>query len=222
MTRQRLLVLYCGPGGCTKGFQAAGFHVTGVDVDEQPNYCGDEFVQDDALLYLARLIMEDRVGEFAGIHASPPCQAYVGLSRREHPDLVGGTRHLLRMTGLPYSIENVEGAPLRDAAKLCGSYFGRDLRRHRLFESNFALLSTPCSHHWQTDRYPNADLKGRPLVGVVANYGHTRYKGDFEDRKRAMGIDWMTVDELAEAVPPCFTEYIGKQLLFHLKARAAA
>jgi DNA (cytosine-5)-methyltransferase 1 len=31
--------------------------------------------------------------------------------------------------------------------------------------------------------------------------------------QEAMGIDWMTKGEINEAIPPAYTEFIGKQLL---------
>src|SRR5215472_2155359 len=114
MTRPRLLDLFCGAGGATKGYQRAGFHVTGVDIEPQPRYCGDEFIQADALEVLADL---EFLAGFDVIHASPPCQAYSRTQRfhnvrHDHPDLLPPTRARLIASGLPYVIENVEGAPL--------------------------------------------------------------------------------------------------------------
>jgi DNA (cytosine-5)-methyltransferase 1 len=88
------------------------------------------------------------------IHASPPCQAHSTLGSlwkdREHPDLVAPTRELLKASGLPYVIENVVGAPLENPVMLCGSTFGlgangRQLRRHRLFESNVPIMASRAS-----------------------------------------------------------------------------
>jgi DNA (cytosine-5)-methyltransferase 1 len=201
--RPKLLDLFCGAGGCSMGYHRAGFDVVGVDIKPQPHY-PFEFIHADALATLKQL--SDR---FDAIHASPPCQAYSTLQAMhkgiERADWV---------------IENVVGAPLRFAARLCGSSFGlgatvrtgkfHQLRRHRLFESNFLMMSPPCQH------------KGRP-VGV---YGHgggnanrstkkgvNGFTGSSSERREAMGIDWMTRGELSQAIPPAYTEYIGQQLL---------
>jgi DNA (cytosine-5)-methyltransferase 1 len=215
MDRPRLLDLFCGAGGCTAGYQRAGFYVVGVDLKPQPNYCGDEFVQADALSFL-RTVIEDGClfGEpLDAIHASPPCQASSTLRHlwpdREHPELIPPTRELLIETGLPYVIENVVGAKLIEPFVLCGSMFGnqangRQLRRHRLFETNFPVMVPQCQH------------RGQP-VGV---YGHggggsmTRgYKGSKAEYQEAMEMPWATKAEIAQAIPPSYTNFIGKQLL---------
>jgi DNA (cytosine-5)-methyltransferase 1 len=215
VSRPRLLDLFCGAGGAAVGYHRAGFDVVGVDIVPQPHY-PFEFVQDDALVYLS-----ERDGlhlPFDAIHASPPCQAYSSLTGRWarqhlHPDLVAVTRELLQATGLPYVIENVEGAPLENPARLCGSWFGLDLHRHRLFETNWALMSTPCSHHWQRPRFRSLDKRQKIPAAVVGVHGHLNYAGERELREQAMGIDWMTPAELVEAIPPAYTELIGHQLL---------
>jgi DNA (cytosine-5)-methyltransferase 1 len=45
-----------------------------------------------------------------------------------------------------------------------------------------------------------------------------------EHAREAMGIDWMTLAELCQAIPPAYTQFIGKQLLAQLGSpeRAAA
>lgn len=142
-TAPKLLDLYCCQGGATRGYQLAGFDVTGVDLDPQPRYCGNTFHQSDALTFL-RTNMTWIRSEFAAVSASPPCQKFTNAQRiqgREHPDLIAPTRDLLIELGLPYVIENVEGAPLRDPVTLCGTTFGLRTYRHRLFETGngFAL-----------------------------------------------------------------------------------
>jgi DNA (cytosine-5)-methyltransferase 1 len=133
------------PGGCSVGYARAGFDVVGVDLKPQKNY-PFEFVQADALQYLA-----DHGQEFDAIHASPPCQHYSAatrdVNRENHPDLVAECRELLERSGKPWVIENVMGAPLSGfSAVMCGSMFGMKVRRHRLFETSFLMLSPPCNH----------------------------------------------------------------------------
>src|SRR5690348_3701176 len=137
-SRPRLLDLFCGAGGCAAGYQDAGFYVVGVDKEPQPNYCGDVFIQTDALEILA----EWHFDAFDAIHASPPCQRYslaqnASKNADAHPDLVEPVREALQATGLPYVIENVPGAPLLDPITLCGKSFGLNVKRHRLFETNW-------------------------------------------------------------------------------------
>jgi DNA (cytosine-5)-methyltransferase 1 len=208
--------LMCLAGGATKGYQRAGFHVVGVDLVASPNYCGDEFIRADALsVDLSRADV---------IHVSPPCQTYSTQTavRSRHPELITPVRELLATTGLPYVIENVEAArwAMRDPIRLCGSSFGLDLRRHRLFESNMTLTAPPCDHVWQTPRFRSLDhemVKAGRLASVVGVHGHINYVGESELRQRAMGIDWMTNAELVEAIPPDYTEHIGHQLMEGLK-----
>lgn len=201
--RPRLLDLFCGAGGAAMGYHRAGFDVIGVDINPQPNY-PFEFVQGDAL---------DPVnwGRAAAIHASPPCQRYSTITARhgrqdEHPDLIPRTRFLLEATGVPYVIENVEGAPLHHPVRLCGSMFGLQVRRHRLFEANVSLTQLECDHRSQG-----------PVVGVYGNTGGSSKRdgvtfGKVEDWKRAMDIDWMKAVELAQSIPPAYTDFIGRQL----------
>lgn len=216
MNRPRLLDLYCSEGGATRGYQLAGFEVTGVDIDQQPNYIGERFVQADAIEYVRA-----HGHEYDAIHASPPCQRYSTITsesaRDNWPDLIAPTREELREVGLPYVIENVEGAKseLIDPMLLCGSSFGLRVRRHRYFESNLWLMSVPCDHENQ----------GRP-VGVYGSHGEPngefmrpnggrrgRKARDLEDARDAMGMPWASWHGCAEAIPPAFSAYIGAQLL---------
>jgi DNA (cytosine-5)-methyltransferase 1 len=206
------------------GYHRAGFDVVGVDIRPQPNY-PFEFVEDDALGVLAELSMYR--SEYDAIHASPPCQAYSMYSRNlgvahKHPDYIAEVRSLLLATALPYVIENVKGSPLLNPVVLCATQFGlgtgeMELHRHRLFELNWDMgcLVAPCSR------------RKRLSIGV---YGHGTPQWHRQmlgrnvlaaEWREAMGIDWMTKDELAEAIPPAYTELIGHQLLQHLKAVAA-
>ena len=221
VTRPLLLDLFSGAGGCSVGYHRAGFDVVGVDIEPQPNYPFAAFYECDALAALHAL---DAFGDVAAIHASPPCQAYTTLRTlqgdREYPDLLGPTRELLGATGLPYVIENVVGAPMRNPIQLCGSSFGLRIRRHRLFETNWPLMSLPCAHYWQQDKiFPALNGQDRKrggrsgIVGVYGNGGDKRA----DLWPEAMGIDWMSRQELTQAIPPAYTEFIGEQLLAHVR-----
>jgi DNA (cytosine-5)-methyltransferase 1 len=217
VTRPRLLDLFCGAGGAAMGYHRAGFDIVGVDIVHQPNY-PFTFHQADALEYLSDLIP----GKFDAVHASPPCQSFTAYRRKGYGvgdgylNLIPDTRHWLLVGGLPYVIENVPGSPLLDPVMLCGSSFELDVRRHRLFESNIPLHVPGCDHSWQTPRFPPAtnrtNLRSTVEVGV--------WRIPLDVQQQAMGIDWMTLTELSEAIPPAYTEHIGRQLIDALKAAA--
>lgn len=207
------------------GYSRAGFEVVGVDIKPQKNY-PFRFILGDALGLVADPAFMGS-WDFDAIHASPPCQAHSWLSRNRgyaerHQDYIPETRRLLRATGLPYVIENVEGAPLIDPVTICGSSLGLDVRRHRLFEMNFAILVPSCVHGWQTPRFRSLDKRQKSLATVVGVHGHMNYGGERELREKAMEIDWMTPQELVEAIPPVYTELIGAQLLQHIQSERAA
>ncbi len=207
----RLLDLFSGAGGCAVGYHRAGFtEIVGVDIKPQPRY-PFQFVQGDALEYLAA-----HGREFDAIHASPPCQGFSAMTakhaKKNHPDLVGPAREFLIKTGKPYIIENVPGAPLRTPVILCGTFFGLRVLRHRLFESNVFLFAPA-----QSCTHPPRGAVGR------AGYADNKKVGDWISvaghhpnlaaSSFAMGIDWMNKDEISQAIPPAYTEYIGRQLL---------
>lgn len=216
--KPRLLDMFCGAGGCTKGYQRAGFEVVGVDINPQPNYCGDEFFQKNALYWV-------EVGEFFGfdaIHASPPCQSFTAYKRTgnvgEYPNLIPETRKILQATGLPYVIENVPGAPLENPVQLCGTAFGLDIQRHRLFETNFPLMAPPCSHGRNAARFAQATNRKNKRRTVEVGV----WRIPLAEQQRAMGIDWMELEELSEAIPPAYTEHIGSYLMAHIRQAEAA
>lgn len=216
-TVRRVLDLFCGAGGASRGYVDAGFEIIGVDIDPQPNY-PYAFVQMDVMLLLPEFIESARVD---AIHASPPCQRYTPGARRHgtqdsHPDLVDPTRELLVASGLPYIIENVVQAPLVDPVILCGTMFGLGVFRHRGFESNIPLRVPAHRKH-----------KGRigdgKYVTVAGHAGGSSTRdgwtnGSTADWVRAMRIDWMTGREMAESIPPAYTRYLGQQLLAYLDA----
>lgn len=231
--RPRLLDLFCGAGGAGKGYADAGFDVVGVDIEPQPNY-PFEFYEHDAVSLL-KLMLDGPVGfsEFDAIHASPPCQSFTKYRNAgnvgEYPDLIEPVRELLNATGLPWVMENVEGAPLRGPVLICGSMFDppKDFRRHRLFEANWDLQPPvwPCRHKLQgPDRFPGGRSKARTGSnrGLVRN---TVEIGTWDiplaRQQEAMGMDWSTLRELSEAIPPAYTEHIGGYLLAELRAKEA-
>lgn len=195
----------------------------GVDINPQPNYCGNDFIQADALDFLAETL--DRFAPFNycdAIHASPPCQRWSSKTRDKsaHPDLITPLRPMLEeiaSEGVPYVIENVRGAPLRNPVRLCGSSFGLGVRRHRLFEASFELHALPCIHGWQKPRYPLYDHGKHYMSGIVHVFGTGGGKGR-EHWPEAMGIDWMAPSEMTEAIPPAYTRFVGAQLRAHLEA----
>ena len=207
--RPRLLDLFCGAGGASAGYHAAGFDVVGVDIRPQPDY-PYPFVQGDALTV-------DLSG-YDVIAASPPCQRYSAATpadrRGDHPDLIEPVRRRLveAVTGgriLAYVIENVPGAPLHDPILVCGDTLRLGVRRHRLFESNVLLTGTGCYHDRSTPPVPvygSYGQRGRnPVDGVTSP--------STDAARAAMGIDWMPWPALTQAIPPAYTWWIGVQLM---------
>jgi DNA (cytosine-5)-methyltransferase 1 len=217
------------------GYHRAGFdEIVGVDIEPQPRY-PFTFVQADAIEYVAA-----HGHEFDAIHASPPCQRYSTMTNgrwqdrvEEHPDLIAPTRRALVATGKPFVIENVEGArgELVNPILLCGTMFGlqtkhgSQLRRHRYFECPWLFtLVPPCQHNNGSaigvyGGGQNPSRKKIPAtIGVWGHAGGSSERDGLiqfgtQDRRDAMGIDWMTGNELSEAIPPAYTEYIGRHLL---------
>jgi DNA (cytosine-5)-methyltransferase 1 len=198
----------------------------GVDISQQPRY-PFPFIQADALDVLA-----DRtfVAKFDAIHASPPCQDYsvtASLHTAEYPRLIAPVRDLLREIGTPYIIENVEGArpDMHNPVRLCGSSFGLGVRRHRLFETSFPVMFPPeCAHYAQPEPVDVTGTGGRRQGGRDRDRhpggGDSRKPLNLAHAREVMGIDWMTRHELAEAIPPAMTEWIGTQLLEHMEVAA--
>lgn len=201
----RLLDLYCCAGGASMGYHRAGFEVVGVDIRAQKHY-PFEFHQADALEFLAA-----HGRDFDAIAASPPCQVHSRAQRirnREHPELIVPTRELLNQIGKPWIIENVVGAPLIDPIMLCGASFP-PLRvyRHRLFEASFPLIAPEHQPHIAPLRMMGRAPQEGDFMHIVGNFIGV------EQGKIAMGIDWMVRSELREAIPPAYTEYLGRQLM---------
>ena len=224
----KCLDLFCGGGGCAKGYHDAGFELTGVDIVKR-NY-PYEFIQADVMYILE---CEEFVREFDFIHASPPCQAYSKLKNLSnnkeawadrHPELIDPVREKLKYYnekyGIPYVIENVVGAPLNNPIKLCGSQFPNMFtQRPRLFESNIKL---------NEPNIPVTNMGTRKLntispTGAVSICGSQPLKGLTEEQTRlyyaiAIGgeCSWMTLEELTQCVPPCYTKFIGNQVIDYI------
>jgi len=213
MTKPLLYDGCSGAGGAAKGYQRAGFRVIGIDINPQSHYCGDGFIQMDILAFLRRYL----AGEFeraSAIHTSVPCQKYSKTQRihgNEYPDLIAPTRELLIKTGLPYVMENVPEAPLNNPTILNGLMFGLKVVRNRAFETNWFLMAPPepenVKVYTNSSRGYSSHANGATHITVAGN----NYNPD--DGRAAMGIDWMTRDELSEAIPPAYTEFIGRQLM---------
>lgn len=213
----RLLDLFCCAGGAAVGYDRAGFDVVGVDIVPRPNF-PFEFIQHDAMT-----LDPEFIASFDAIHASPPCQSYSDLAKRngnghEWPRLIEPVREMLQASGRPYIIENVEGSPLIDPIVLCGTMFpGLRVLRHRLFESNFPLTAPEHKKHPKVHTFDKRK----------SHFGKTNEWKDFVQvtgggnstlaaARDAMGIDWMTKGEINEAIPPAYTQFIGAQLIDHL------
>jgi DNA (cytosine-5)-methyltransferase 1 len=209
----KLLDLFCGVGGASVGYAQAGFEVHGVDLKHGKRY-PFTYLRADVLDVLRD---DEFIQQFDVIHASPPCQTHSITQHLRNAqgkstskiDLIPETRAALIASGKPYIIENVVGSPLINPIQLCGSSFGLQVRRHRLFESNMKLQGSKCNHKAQ----------GRP-VGVygslndeIPNGGRTAKTID--EARKAMGMDWAIWTELVEAIPPAFTKYLGEQLRRH-------
>jgi len=189
------------------GYARAGFEVVGVDIADQPNPF--KFHKFDALEALSALGTKHWLSHFDAIHASPPCQRWLGvpfaLGESEYPDLLTPTRALLKASGLPYVIENVPGAPL-DGFILCGSSFGLPIVRHRRFETNPELMLAPSSCR------QSAWGRGTDHPGTYP-YAHGSWRPAWREHVMPTVWPWMTLEEAGEAIPPAYTEWIGTQLL---------
>ena len=223
----KILDLFCGAGGAAMGYHWAfpDAEIVGVDINVQPRY-PFTFMEGDVTVLLQ---MPGWLRRFGFIHASPPCQRYSDLAKRNGnadawPDLVGPVRDALVKIGVPYVIENVEGAPLVGPITLCGTMFsGLRVLRHRLFEASF-LIDVPehpthplvFTHDKRKAHYGRLD-QSTAFVQVTGGGNAT-----VANKADAMGIDWMNGHELNEAIPPAYTEHIGRSLARHLERQAAA
>jgi DNA (cytosine-5)-methyltransferase 1 len=211
----KLLDLFCGAGGAAEGYRRSGFDVTGVDISPQPRY-PFIFHQCDWREYF-----DQHWYEYDVIHASPPCQGY-SVSRHIHkgskaPLLIDTVREALKATDKPYIIENVAGARKHMIAPITlrGNMFGLRVIRDRLFESNILLLAPKLIPAKGGTNSHRGMSTGGEYICVAGNNFYV------EEAKAAMGIDWMIGKELAQAIPPAYTEWIGSQVKNQLRIKAA-
>lgn len=222
----KILDLFCKAGGASMGLHKAfpNAKITGVDIEEQPHY-PFEFIRGDALVF--------PLEGFDFIWASPPCQAHTVLKgaawdkkgyAKKHADLIPQTRARLIQSGIPYIIENVPGAPLINPIVLCGSYFdlqtrcGAQLRRHRQFECSFPVgESVPCCHKLRTiglfgNKARDTGMEKRHYSKPKASRGKPpKILFSLQDAREVMGIDWMNMAELSQAIPPAYSEYLANK-----------
>lgn len=213
-TKKKLLDLYCGAGGAGYGYHLAGFEVTGVDIESQKSY-PFKFIQADAIEYL-----REHGHEYDVIHSSPPCHAYSAMTtgtnagKKEYVDLVDKTREALK--DHKYTIiENVEGAPLRNDLKLCGEMFGIRVIRHRIFECSFPVAQPDHIKHRTRVNDWRHGVRHEGYYFPV--YGTGGGRGTVEEWREAMEMPWAAYKkEMAQAIPPAYTKYIGEQMINHM------
>ena len=206
----KLLDLYCGGGGASYGYELAGFDVVGIDKEPQLKYKGN-FIQADAIEYLKK-----HFNKFDVVHASPPCQKYSLASMqfrktgKIYVDLIDITRKELQKTGLPYIIENVPGSPLINPIELCGAMFGMRTYRHRLFESNIKLTVPVHPKHINSNAKMGRFPKDKEFIQYMGHFSGVKFVQEMT------GLYWLGQKELAQSIPPQYTKYIGKQLLWNI------
>lgn len=221
----RLLDLFCGAGGAALGYYRAGFEVTGVDLHPQPRFPQFmTFVQGDAMEVLAGKGPVNPA-DFDAVHASPPCQAYSDALKHlasGYPELIEPVLEAFSGLEIPWVVENVPGSPLpprsnlfgEEGLLLCGSMFGLQVQRHRLFQMSFPVDPPRlCDHSRKVMNPHNAGARKawRKLLGEGVPIERTW--------REEMGVGWMNSEEGREAIPPAYTQHIGYYMRTYLNAR---
>jgi hypothetical protein len=238
--RPLLLDLYCCAGGAAMGYHRAGFDVIGVDIVARPNY-PFRFIKADALRFLRDMLSRSGLsisygvtGRAVAVHASPPCQKDNPLTKgtnkanrsHMHRSWTADTRVLLDQLGLPYVIEQPVGSgEIRRDLMLCMAVFDLASRkpppwviRHREFEVSGFEVGQPwhAEHQGYVRGMRHGVLRDGPYV---AAYGSGGGKATVAEMQHALGIDWTDVrEELTEAIPPAYTEFIGRELFKQVTA----
>ena len=203
----RILDTFCSAGGASKGYNDAGFEVVGVDIAPQKHY-PYEFHQGNAIEFIIK-----HGHEFDAIHASPPCQAYTPAGQqwrkggKVYQDMVAITRYVLIKSGKPWIIENVPGAPLINPLILNGAFFGMRVRRTRLFETSFQIPFFLIPKEGKSNFRMGRAVKEGDTIVPVGHFTNVEYA------RKEMRIDWMNRSELAQAIPPAYTQFIGTHLM---------
>lgn len=193
MNKPIALDICCRKGGATKGLQRAGFHVIGVDIEDQPGYPGDEFYQADGIKVL-QAMAEDGGHLMTPFHASGrvrpaliwkswPCQAAntATASNRarglkdSHQQFIPEGRALADRIGIPYVIEqpssSIKGTIRKDLT-LCMDMFKGELpppwvQKHRSFELSGFTVPQP--------EHPAGPVRGPSIHPFPAPAGHAGY-----------------------------------------------
>lgn len=214
--KYRCADLFCCAGGAAMGLHRSGFEVEGWDIKPQKHY--------PFKFHLGDALAADLTG-FDFVWASPPCQEHTAL-RVINPDkhyecFIERTREKLTAWGGPWIIENVVGAPLRNPVQVCGSAFaGLRVRRHRLFESRIPLFGTGCYHRRQVGMITVCGTGGKRINRRKDDHGGCcNFPESLEDARDAMGITWMSRRELSQAIPPAYSEFLGKQIIRYLDSK---
>lgn len=212
MKKLRCADLFCGAGGAGMGLSRAGFEVEGWDIKPSLSYPFPRRIQN---------ALDADLSRFDFVWASPPCQLHCALRhlhpQKEYECFIERTRAKLVAWGGPYIIENVPRAPLLNPIQLCGSSFGLRVRRHRIFESNLNLIGSVCRHKEQGQPMDVSGTGGQRVNRRVGDHGGGCCKPhNIQEAQHAMGINWMNRIEIAQAIPPAYSEFLGHQAVKQL------